>query len=185
MVVRQKCVEMEFVVCGKFVYDKGLTQKECITVETLAGIKELKLNVEEGRVKTVRVDMGEPILEPEKIPVQAEQKPVKDLWINVEDRKFKFTCVSMGNPHAVTFIEKVAEFPVEKYGSKIEVDEHFPNRVNVEFVEIIDKKHMKMRVWERGSGETMACGTGTCATVVAAVLNDYTCLLYTSDAADE
>ena len=165
---------MEFVVCGKFVYDKGLTQKESITVETLAGIKKLQLNVREGKVETVRVDMGEPILEPEKIPVQAKQKPVKDLWIEVENRKFKFTCVSMGNPHAITFIENVSDFPVEKYGSKIEVDEHFPNKVNVEFVEIIDKEHMKMRVWERGSGETMACGTGTCATTVAAVLNNYT-----------
>ena len=144
-------MEMEFVVCGKFVYDKGLTQKETIKIETLAGIKELKLNVKNGKVETVKVDMGEPILEAEKIPVISEEKPVKNLKLDILDKSFIFTCVSMGNPHAVTFIENVKDFELEKYGSIVEVDKHFPKKVNVEFNEIIDRQNMKMRVWERGS----------------------------------
>ena len=119
-----------------------------------------------------RVDMGEPILEPEKIPVEFSKNPVKGLKIKVEDREFEFTCVSMGNPHAITFIEEnVKEFDVAKYGKIIEVDSIFPKRTNVEFINIIDKNNLKMRVWERGAGETLACGTGACATAVAAVLN--------------
>ena len=122
-----------------------------------------------------RVDMGEPILEPEKIPVEFSKNPVKGLKIKVEDREFEFTCVSMGNPHAITFIEEnVKEFDVAKYGKIIEVDGIFPKRTNVEFINIIDKNNLKMRVWERGAGETLACGTGACATAVAAVLNGYT-----------
>lgn len=121
-----------------------------------------------------RVDMGEPILEPEKIPVEFSKNPVKGLKIKVEDREFEFTCVSMGNPHAITFIEEnVKEFDVAKYGKIIEVDSIFPKRTNVEFINIIDKNNLKMRVWERGAGETLACGTGACATAVAAVLNGY------------
>ena len=174
MVVRQKCVEMEFVVCGKFVYDKGLTNKEVVTIETLAGIKTLKLNIKEGKVETVRVDMGEPILNPEEIPVISREKIVKNLEIQVLDRNFKFTCVSMGNPHAVTYIEDVADFEIEKYGPIIEVDGYFPKKTNVEFIEKVDRNHIKMRVWERGSGETLACGTGACASVVASILNGFT-----------
>ncbi len=122
-----------------------------------------------------RVDMGEPILEPEKIPVEFSKNPVKGLKIKAEDREFEFTCVSMGNPHAITFIEEnVKEFDVAKYGKIIEVDRTFPKRTNVEFINIIDKNNLKMRVWERGAGETLACGTGACATAVAAVLNRYT-----------
>lgn len=122
-----------------------------------------------------RVDMGEPILEPEKIPVEFSKNPVKGLKIKVEDREFEFTCVSMGNPHAITFIEEnVKEFDVAKYGKIIEVDSIFPKRTNVEFINIIDKNNLKMRVWERGAGETLACGTGACASVVASVLNGYT-----------
>lgn len=174
MEAKQKCAEMEFAVCGKFVYDKGLTDKTTITVETLAGIKVLKLNVEKEKVKTVQVDMGEPILSPKLIPVVAEAEPVTGLKIKVEDKEFTFTCVSMGNPHAVTITQNVKEFDVEKYGKILEVDKHFPKRCNIEFIEILDKKHIKMRVWERGAGETLACGTGACAVAVACHLNGKT-----------
>ena len=159
---------------GKFVYDKGLTNKTTITIETLAGIKTLNLNVKEGKVQTVRVDMGEPILKAENIPVISEKSPVKNLKIRSEDREFEFTCVSMGNPHAITVIKNVKDFDVEKYGKPIEINEVFPKKTNVEFAEIIDDTHIKMRVWERGTGETLACGTGACATAVACNLNELT-----------
>ena len=159
---------------GKFVYDKGLTDKKEISIETLAGIKILQLNVENGKVKTVKVDMGEPILTPNEIPVISQEEPVKNLKLQAEDREFKFTCVSMGNPHAITIIDNTAEFDVETYGKILEVDKAFPNKTNVEFIEIVDKNHIKMRVWERGAGETLACGTGACASVVACVLNNLT-----------
>lgn len=158
---------------GKFVYDKGLTTKQKITVETLAGIKVLDLNVVNGKVETVKVDMGEPILEANKIPVIAEGNPVKNLKIQALDTEFNFTCVSMGNPHAITLVESISTFDVEKYGKVLEVDKHFPERANIEFIEILDKTHIKMRVWERGSGETFACGTGACAATVACILNGY------------
>lgn len=174
MAQKQKCVEMVSGVCGKFVYDKGLTKKDIVTIETLAGIKTLTLNVKEGKVETVRVDMGEPILEPSKIPVLSNEEIVKNLEIKVLDKTFKFTCVSMGNPHAITYIEDVANFEIEKYGPLIEIDGYFPNKTNIEFIQIIDKQHIKMRVWERGSGETLACGTGACASVVASILNHRT-----------
>ncbi len=159
---------------AKFVYDKGLTNKTRITVETLAGIKVLELNVENGEVKTVKVDMGEPILTPEKIPVKSQEEPVKNLGIKALDKQFKFTCVSMGNPHAITIVENTEKFDVEKYGKVLEVDKVFPNKTNVEFIQILDKEHIKMRVWERGTGETLACGTGACATLVACNLNGLT-----------
>lgn len=159
---------------GKFVYDKGLTDKTEVSIETLAGIKVLKLNVEDGKVKTVRVDMGEPILEPDKIPVIFKESPVTNLTATAEDKEFKFTCVSMGNPHAITIVEDVKNFDVNKYGKIIEVDNQFPKRINVEFAQIVDKENIKMRVWERGAGETLACGTGACATAVACYLNGYT-----------
>ena len=157
---------------GKFVYDKGLTNKTTITVETLAGIKTLILNVKNGKVETVRVNMGEPILEPLKIPVVSKENPVTNLMLKALDKEFKFTCVSMGNPHAITIVEDTKTFEVEKYGKILEVDSVFPNKTNVEFVEIVDKNHIKMRVWERGTGETLACGTGACATAVACCLNN-------------
>ena len=159
---------------GKFVYDKGLTNKTEVTIETLAGVKTLQLNVEKGKVKTVRVDMGEPILTPKEIPVVSEEEPVKNLTLKVKDKEFTFTCVSMGNPHAITFVENTKEFDVETYGKILEVDKVFPNKTNVEFIEIVDKNHIKMRVWERGAGETLACGTGACASVVACNLNGLT-----------
>ncbi len=159
---------------GKFVYDKGLTNKETVKIETLAGIKILNLNVKNSKVETVRVDMGEPILEPKEIPVNFDKQPVKGLKINAIDREFNFTCVSMGNPHAITLVENTKEFDIEKYGPILEVDEHFPKRSNIEFIEVIDKNNVKMRVWERGAGETLACGTGACATAVACNINGLT-----------
>ncbi len=159
---------------GKFVYDKGLTYKTTLKIETLAGIKTLNLNIKNGKVDTVRVDMGEPILEPEKIPVISDEKIVKNLKLKVEDRDFTFTCVSMGNPHAITIVDETKNFDVERYGKIIEVDKAFPKRINVEFAQIVDRNNINMRVWERGAGETLACGTGACATAVACNLNDLT-----------
>lgn len=159
---------------AKFVYDKGLTNSTTITVETLAGIKILHLNVKDGKVETVKVDMGEPILKPSEIPVISEEEIVKNLTLKAEDREFKFTCVSMGNPHAITLVNDTKNFNVEKYGKILEVDKAFPRRTNVEFAEIVDKNNIKMRVWERGAGETLACGTGACATAVACFLNGLT-----------
>ena len=160
---------------GKFVYDKGLTNKETITVETLAGIKTLVMTTKNGKIETARVDMGKPILEPEKIPVISDENPVKNLKLNEGEKEFTFTCVSMGNPHAVTFIkEDVNKFDICKYGAKLEINNVFPKKANIEFINVIDDKTLKMRVWERGAGETLACGTGACASVVAAILNGYT-----------
>lgn len=160
---------------GKFVYDKGLTNKTTITVETLAGIKTLVMTEKNGKIEAVRVDMGEPILEPKLIPVISEENPVKNLQLKAEDKEFNFTCVSMGNPHAVAFIEEdVNDFDICKYGAKLEVNKAFPNKANIEFINVIDDKTLKMRVWERGAGETLACGTGACASAVAAMLNGYT-----------
>ena len=158
---------------GKYVYDKGLTHKNKMTVETLAGDKTLRLNIAKGKVNTVEVDMGEPILEPNKIPVdiKSDEHIIKDLLIKAIDKTFTFTCVSMGNPHAVTLVNDVEKFNVAKYGSILENDIHFPERANIEFIEIIDDRTIKMRVWERGAGETFACGTGACAVAVASVIN--------------
>lgn len=159
---------------GKFVYDKKLTDKTLVTIETKAGIKVLKLNVKDKEVDTVRVDMGTPILECEKIPVITDEKIAQNLKLNALDKSFDFTCVSMGNPHAVTIVDNVSDFDVKKYGSILEINEVFPNKTNVEFVEIKDPENIKMRVWERGTGETLACGTGACASAVACNLNGLT-----------
>ena len=159
---------------GKFVYDKKLTKKENITIETLAGIKEIKLSVEDSKVRLVTVNMGKPILKPEDIPVKLDGNEKNNLvTIKAIDREFKFTCVSMGNPHAVTIIDNLDEFDINKYGSILENDKHFPKKSNIEFIEIINNNTIKMRVWERGAGETLACGTGACAVVVACTLNNY------------
>ena len=174
MAVKQKCVETEYVVFGKFVYDKGLTNKTTVKIETLAGIKTLILNTKDGKVETARVDMGEPILEAEKIPVISNEIPVKNLILNAEGEKFKFTCVSMGNPHAITIVDNTENFDVGKYGKVLEVDKAFPKKANIEFAQILDRNNIKMRVWERGAGETLACGTGACATAVACNLNGLT-----------
>ena len=160
---------------GKYVYDYGLTEKESISVETLAGIKYLYFSIENGKVALVTVDMGEPILKAEDIPVLCEKDQVIEEPIFAAGQEWKMTCVSMGNPHCVIFIDTpVKDFPLEKVGPLFESHERFPKRVNTEFIELIDKKTVNMRVWERGSGETMACGTGACASAVAAILCGYT-----------
>ena len=156
---------------GKYVYDYGLTNQKEITVETLAGIKHLKLEVEKNQVYRVQVDMGEPIFSPEEIPVQAEREPVIKELITVCGRDWEMTCVSMGNPHAVVFISTpVKEFPLEEVGPFFENHSRFPKRTNTEFIRVLGPNRLEMRVWERGAGETYACGTGACAAVVAAVL---------------
>jgi len=158
---------------AKYVYDYGLTDKDEISIETLAGIKYLKLTIEDEKVAKVRVNMGRPILGPKEIPVAADSEPVVKEPIEVCGKTWEMTCVSMGNPHAVIFIDTpVKEFPLEQFGPHFENHERFPKRINTEFVRVLDRNTMEMRVWERGSGETLACGTGTCATAVAAVLND-------------
>lgn len=160
---------------GKYVYDYGLTDKTDISVETLAGIKYLQLQAENGKVKMVTVNMGEPILKPELIPaIVPDSEKAVSVPIEVGGIEYKTTCVSMGNPHSVVFVEDTEHFPLEKIGPLFETHEMFPKKVNAEFVQIIDRKHVKMRVWERGSGETLACGTGACATAVACILNGKT-----------
>ena len=159
---------------GKYVYDYGLTEKEHISVETLAGIKYLDLAVEDGKVKLVKVDMGSPELVPENIPIVADGNRVIDEPINVNGTEYRMTGVSMGNPHAVVYVEDVKGLDIETIGPAFENHERFPNRVNTEFVKVLDRNTVEMRVWERGSGETMACGTGACAVAVACILNGFT-----------
>ena len=155
---------------GKYVFEKGLTNKTEFTLETLGGIKKLELQVENGEVKSVKVDMGKAILNPTEIPVLLDGENVVGREVIVGGNKHEITCVSMGNPHCVIFTENIDDLDLEKIGPKYENDAIFPERVNTEFVEIIDKNVLKMRVWERGSGETWACGTGASAVCVAAVL---------------
>lgn len=159
---------------AKYVYDNKLTDKTTITVETLSGIKTLVLNVENDKVKTVRVNMGSPIIEAKDVPVLSDKEKVIDESLIIGDKDYKITCVSMGNPHAVTFIDDTDSLDIEHIGPKFENNPIFPDRINTEFIQIIDRNTIKMRVWERGSGETLACGTGACASVVACVLNGFT-----------
>jgi diaminopimelate epimerase len=159
---------------AKYVYDNGLTDKKQIKIETLSGIKELELTVEEGKVTWVTVDMGAPITKADLIPVISEKELLIKEPITVGEQVYEITCVSMGNPHAVVFVEDTASLPLEVIGPIFEHHEMFPERVNTEFIQVIDRNHIKMRVWERGSGETLACGTGACASVVACILNGYT-----------
>lgn len=157
---------------GKFVYDKGLTDKKTVSIETLAGNKILELFTVDNIVEKVKVDMGEPILKPFDIPVLLGNETCISLEINTDEDSYSATCVSMGNPHAVVYVESVDTIEIEKKGPPMENNEVFPNRVNTEFVEILNNGELKMRVWERGSGETLACGTGACAVLVASVLNN-------------
>lgn len=161
---------------GKYVYEYGLTDKAEISVETLAGIKYLQFTFgDDGKVSLVRVNMGAPILKPEDVPVAIpDLEVVKDYPLTVDGQEYRITCVSMGNPHCVSFVDDVDTFPLETVGPKFEHHPIFPNRVNAEFVELVSPTYAKMRVWERGTGETLACGTGTCATVVACILNGKT-----------
>lgn len=159
---------------AKYVYDYGLTDQTHISVETLGGIKYLDLTVEEGRVRQVRVDMGRPMLCPAEIPVIANGESVIDMPIEVDGTEYRMTAVGMGNPHTVVFVEDVDGLEIEQIGPKFEHHPCFPNRVNTEFVKVLDRNTVKMRVWERGSGETLACGTGACAVAVACILNGLT-----------
>ncbi|MBO5159550.1 MAG: diaminopimelate epimerase [Lachnospiraceae bacterium] len=160
---------------AKYIYDYGLTDKTEVDVETAAGIKHIVLTIKDGKVEKARVDMGEPILKPELVPVIGEGDMLVNEPIMVDGTEYRMTCVSMGNPHAVVFLdEDVKNLEIEKIGPKFENHERFPERVNTEFMYVLDRNTMNLRVWERGSGETWACGTGTCASVVASVLNGLT-----------
>ena len=158
---------------GKYVYDNGLTKKTDITLETNSGIKDLELDVIDGEVVSVTVGMGKAELEPQKIPVSIDGDRVIGYPISVMDKEYEITAVSMGNPHAVIFMDDIDSLELEKVGPLFENHELFPERINTEFIKVIDEDTLQMRVWERGSGETWACGTGACAAVVAAVLNGY------------
>ena len=158
---------------AKYVYDKGLTDKTELRVETLSGIKTLQLFVADGQVERVRVNMGVPLLHPEQIPVIGEGDQLVSAPISVNGADYRMTCVSMGNPHAVVFMEELDDLEIQDLGPLFEGHSRFPERVNTEFAQVLDEKNIRMRVWERGSGETMACGTGACAVAVAAALNGY------------
>ena len=159
---------------AKYVYDYGLTDKTQISVETLGGIKYLDLTVEDGKVSLVKVDMGKPELEADRIPIISECEQVIDEPIEVDGKEYHMTGVSMGNPHTVIYVDDVKGLDLEKIGPKFENHERFPKRINTEFVHCIDRQTVEMRVWERGSGETLACGTGACAVAVSSILNNLT-----------
>lgn len=161
---------------GKFVYDKGLTDKTQFTVVSAGKIKYLDLTVENGKATQIKVNMGEPILEAKQVPVVSDNEEVIDepIYISEVDATYNMTCVSMGNPHAVVFMDDVDNLAIEKIGPYFENHVRFPNRTNTEFVKVLDRNNVQMRVWERGTGETLACGTGCCATAVACILNGHT-----------
>lgn len=157
---------------AKYVYDNGLTDKTSMTIESMGAVKKIDVTVENGKVASAQVDMGKPVLRAKDIPVISKNERVINEAIEVDGTEYKMTCVSMGNPHAVIFIDQSPrEFPLEKIGPMFENNSLFPDRINTEFAYIQDRDNIEMRVWERGSGETLACGTGTCATVVAGILN--------------
>ncbi len=161
---------------AKYVYDNHMTEKTDLSIVSAGQVKYLKLQVEAGKVKSVRVNMGAPVFTPSEIPVvmPADAGQVVDEPLIVNGKEYRMTCVSMGNPHAVVFVEDVEGLDLEKTGPYFENHERFPRRINTEFVQVVDRSHVKMRVWERGSGETFACGTGSCAAAVACVLNGLT-----------
>jgi diaminopimelate epimerase len=156
---------------GKYVYDKGLTKNTSLSLETKAGLKKLELTVEDGLVSSVRVDMGEPVLEPAAIPVDVAGDYAIQVPVLVDQIEYELNCVSMGNPHAVIFTGGIDALNLPELGPKFEFNVLFPKRTNTEFVEVLDSSHVRMRVWERGAGETLACGTGACAVLVAGVLS--------------
>lgn len=159
---------------AKYVYDNGLTDKTDISVVSAGEVKKLKLFTEDGKVSAVTVDMGAPVLEAKLVPVLSDHERVIEEDIEVNGTSYQMTCVSMGNPHAVVFVEDVESLDLEALGPCFERHERFPNRINTEFVELVDRKHVRMRVWERGAGETLACGTGCCAVAAAGVLSGVT-----------
>lgn len=156
---------------AKYVYDRQLTAKTTLTIETLSGIKTLVLDVADGEVRRVTVNMGAPIFEPARIPVRWDGERLVDEPLTVAGQTVRLTAVSMGNPHAVIFMDQVEDLDLTRIGPAFEHHPLFPDRVNTEFVQVVDRRTLRMRVWERGSGETMACGTGACATLAAAVVN--------------
>lgn len=158
---------------GKYLYDNGIVKKDVINIETLSGIKILELNIENDVVSSAKVNMGKAILKPSDIPVNIDGDMAVKNSLTIDGTDYEITCVSMGNPHCVVFVADTDAFPVHTIGKLFENNEIFPERVNTEFVKTISPTHLKMRVWERGSGETLACGTGACATAVASVLNGY------------
>lgn len=164
---------------GKYLYDHRIVTKETLTIETLAGIKLLNLEIKNGLVNAVKVDMGEPILQSDLIPVNGDSRIIIDEPIAVNGRNYRFTAVSMGNPHCVIFVPEITDAMVLTDGPALEIHSLFPRKINVEFVKVNSRTSLTMRVWERGSGETMACGTGACASVVAAILNKLTDRLVT------
>lgn len=158
---------------AKYVFDKGLTNRNELTIESMGKIKPITIVAEDGKAKSIRVDMGIPELKAELVPVTSSNEKVIDEAVSVNGQEYRITCVSMGNPHAVTFIDP-DEIEIDKIGPYFENHEIFPRRTNTEFVKVLDRKNVKMRVWERGTGETLACGTGCCATAVACILNELT-----------
>ncbi len=158
---------------GKFIYDNGIAHKETVTVETLSGIKTLYITDKDGFADTITVDMGKAEFEPSNIPALADCDRIIDTAITVNGDSYNITAVSMGNPHAVVFCDEIDNLKLEKIGPQFEHHEMFPEQVNTEFIKVIDDNTLQMRVWERGSGETFACGTGACAAAVAAVVNGY------------
>ncbi|MFF2484137.1 diaminopimelate epimerase [Paenibacillus sp. NPDC058071] len=160
---------------AKYVYDNGLTNQEEITIETLgAGVQKVQLTIVDGNVQTVRVDMGQPILNGLQVPTTVDAERVIEHPIEVDGREFRFTAVSMGNPHCVIYVDDAVNFDLATWGPKLETHPLFPRKINVEFVTVNSRTHTDMRVWERGAGPTLACGTGACATLVSSVLNGHT-----------
>lgn len=158
---------------GKYLYDSGICKKDKISIETQSGIKFLEITAKNGKAEFLSVDMGKPILNPELIPVNLKGKRIVNRSIRVDGSLYRITCVSMGNPHCVVFCDNVDNIDVQFLGPVFEKHKVFPEKINIEFVQIIDKRTLAMRVYERGAGETFACGTGACAAVVAAVLNGH------------
>lgn len=160
---------------SKYVYEHGLVESEQIVIETIgAGEQKVSLKVKDGIVESVTVDMGEPVLSGLQIPVAIDAEPVLDQPIEADGAAFRFTAVSMGNPHAVIYVDDAVSFDLATWGPKLEVHPLFPRKVNVEFATVVNRSHVDMRVWERGAGPTLACGTGACATLVSSVLNGVT-----------
>ena len=159
---------------ARYVYDFGLTDQKEFSIVSAGKVKYMTLYEQDGQISAVRVNMGQPILEADQIPVRADHSPVINVPIEVQGKEYRMTCVSMGNPHAVVFVDSTEDFPLEQVGPYFENHTCFPNRTNTEFVQVIDRSRVRMRVWERGTGETLACGTGCCATAVACVLNGLT-----------
>lgn len=159
---------------AKYVYDHHLTDKQQISIETKSGVKSLDLTVEDKKAVQIRVNMGAPDLTAKNIPIQTDKEQAVGMPIEIEGERYQITGVSMGNPHAVVYLDDVKGFDIEKWGPKFENHPLFPDRINTEFCKILDRETIQMRVWERGSGETLACGTGACAATISSILNGYT-----------